>query len=369
MKLNFTNKKERKNCQAFIKALKEIEKHSLRDSQRTVFLHATPAHLQLAPSLLDLHRTRLEATCLITLRPDTFSLQLDHAPHGRVFMLRAFKLLRCFKKIENKVAVVELSWDGEGMRVEFEVEGQALQGQLELEGEEVEEPWPESTGSCESIYETVEVCRLGEEELRGLSMSEEEELWVEFAQSGLFLRTVLQGKYRKEDKILFKEGTPYSYPALRAKLRNRLFLNVAGEYFLGHLHEALKKKKAVELRLRNVYDRYVENQLQGTYLLVESQMDYGSLQTAVGSFLSDQMGSAGEEAVRRDYAQEREREGQQSYLLKAEEGTDLKKIVFNRFNEVDAEAIIAGDAYRERRPMGKIEEGEETFTRRFQSRH
>ena len=85
----------------------------------------------------------------------------------------------------------------------------------------------------------------------------------------------------------------------------------------------------------------------------------------------DQMGSAGEEAVRRDYAQEREREreGQQSYLLKAEEGTDLKKIVFNRFNEVDAEAIIAGDAYRERRPMGKIEEGEETFTRRFQSRH
>jgi hypothetical protein len=366
MKLNFTNKKERKNCQAFIKALKEIEKHSLKDSQRTVFIHAAAAHLQLAPSLLDLHRARLDATCLITLRPDTYSLQLD-LPTARVFRLRAFKLLRCFKKIESRVAVVELSWDGEGMRVEFEVEGQALQGQLQLEAEEVEEPWPESTSSCESIYETVEVCRLGEEELRGLSMSEEEELWVEFGQSGLFLRTVLQGKYRKEDKILFKEGTPYSYPALRAKLRNRLFLNVAGDFFLGHLHEALKKKKPVELRLRNVYDRYVENQLQGTYLLVESQMDYGTLLTAVGGFLSDQMGSAGEEAVRRDYAQERE--GQQSYLLKAEEGTDLKKIVFNRFNEVDAEAIIAGDAYRERRPMGKIEEGEETFTRRFQSRH
>lgn len=59
----------------------------------------------------------------------------------------------------------------------------------------------------------------------------------------------------------------------------------------------------------------------------------------------------------------------ESYLLKAEESNSqqVRNIVLNRFNQVDGEAIIAEELYRERKPLGKIEEGEETFTRKFRS--
>lgn len=61
----------------------------------------------------------------------------------------------------------------------------------------------------------------------------------------------------------------------------------------------------------------------------------------------------------------------ESYLLKSEENNSqqVRNMVLNRFNQVDGEAMIAEEIFKERRPLGKMEEGEETFTRKFASRY
>jgi hypothetical protein len=70
------------------------------------------------------------------------------------------------------------------------------------------------------------------------------------------------------------------------------------------------------------------------------------------------MGAAGEEAIRREI--DRERDVRESSLLKREEGNIevTRRIVLNRMNEVDQDKRIAEEVYNERRPVGKIEEGE-----------
>ena len=74
MRLEFCNKKERKNCQYFIKALKEIEKYHFNNPQRPLFLTVTPNDLRLAPSLDDLHKDHLESSCLIIIKNDSFAV-------------------------------------------------------------------------------------------------------------------------------------------------------------------------------------------------------------------------------------------------------------------------------------------------------
>jgi hypothetical protein len=61
----------------------------------------------------------------------------------------------------------------------------------------------------------------------------------------------------------------------------------------------------------------------------------------------------------------------ESYLLKSEENNSqqVRNMVLNKFNQVDGEAMIAEEIFKERRPLGKIEEGEETFTRKFNSKY
>lgn len=72
MKIEFSNKKEKKNCQYFIRALKEVEKHTIKDPQRPLFLTLTPNDLRMTPTLSDLHLTRIDANCLTIIKNEIF---------------------------------------------------------------------------------------------------------------------------------------------------------------------------------------------------------------------------------------------------------------------------------------------------------
>jgi hypothetical protein len=98
MRLEFCNKKERRNCQHLIKALKEIEKHHLKDQDRPVYLTLTAQDLRLAPTLTDLHTQRLSTSCLVVLKGDIFTADCEEGDEKRVFLIRSFKMLRAFKK-------------------------------------------------------------------------------------------------------------------------------------------------------------------------------------------------------------------------------------------------------------------------------
>ena len=56
MKVSFTNKKDRKNCQYFSKALREIEKKKITDSERNIYLSVSKEQLRITSSLDDIHR-------------------------------------------------------------------------------------------------------------------------------------------------------------------------------------------------------------------------------------------------------------------------------------------------------------------------
>lgn len=98
MKLEFSNKKDRKNCQFLIRALKEIEKHNPKDTQRPFYLTVSHQDLKIAPNLQDLHRQRIEAACLIIIKNDVFTAEIDDEDLGKVYLIHSFKLLRAFKK-------------------------------------------------------------------------------------------------------------------------------------------------------------------------------------------------------------------------------------------------------------------------------
>lgn len=55
---------------------------------------------------------------------------------------------------------------------------------------------------------------------------------------------------------------------IKNKLRNRQFLNLKGEFFLAHLWRCLKKKRSARLYLKNICDRYLENEIRQSYLLM-----------------------------------------------------------------------------------------------------
>lgn len=98
MKLEFSNKKDRKNCQFFIRALKEIEKHNPKDTQRPLYLTICPQDIKIAPALQDLHRQRIEAACLVVIKNDVYTVEVDEEQQGKIYLIQSFKMLRAFKK-------------------------------------------------------------------------------------------------------------------------------------------------------------------------------------------------------------------------------------------------------------------------------
>ena len=140
MRLEFSNKKERKNCQGLIKALKEVEKHNLKDSEKPVFLTLTAHDLRVSPFLEDPHTSRVEATCEVVIRGESFSRQEEEV--GKVFKFKSFKLLRAFRKNENKIVLIELQFGAEGLTVYFETENKQFICESRVECAEVEMRWP-----------------------------------------------------------------------------------------------------------------------------------------------------------------------------------------------------------------------------------
>lgn len=117
-------------------------------------------------------------------------------------------------------------------------------------------------------------------------------------ETGLCVRTS-RGKVRKEGRVQFKEQAEYNYMTIKNKLRNRQFLNLKGEFFLAHLWRCLKKKRATHLYIKNIYDRYLENEVRQSYIVMETKTEFGAIFKIVGCFISEQMGEEGEEAIRR----------------------------------------------------------------------
>lgn len=101
-------------------------------------------------------------------------------------------------------------------------------------------------------------------------------------------------------------NSSYKYLTLKNKLRNRHYLNLKGEYFLETLWEGLKKKKPVELFVKNIYDRYEEKEIRSSYLVIKTQVEYGTIYKIIGCYVSEQMDESGEEAIRREVQKERE---------------------------------------------------------------
>ena len=79
MRIEFGNKKERKNCHGFIKALKEVEKHHSKDAERPIFFTVNATDLRLAPYASDPHHSHVEATCQVVIKADSFAKQGDES--------------------------------------------------------------------------------------------------------------------------------------------------------------------------------------------------------------------------------------------------------------------------------------------------
>ena len=129
-------------------------------------------------------------------------------------------------------------------------------------------------------------------------MKDEQELWLELIQNGLFFRS-LNGKVRKEGKLQLKENAEYKYMMVKNKLQNRTFLNLRGQFFLGHLWKCLKKKRTAIIHLKNIFDRYMESEIRQSYVVLETKLEYGTIFKVIGCFLSDQMGEQAENNMRR----------------------------------------------------------------------
>ncbi len=67
---------------------------------------------------------------------------------------------------------------------------------------------------------------------------------------------------------------------------------------MDHLYETMKKKRTAQLLIKLVNDPYQENQIKFAYLLLKSSTDFGLLIKLIGCFICDQMGEAGELAIR-----------------------------------------------------------------------
>jgi hypothetical protein len=99
---------------------------------------------------------------------------------------------------------------------------------------------------------------------------------------------------RKEGRVQLKEQAEYSYMTVKNKLRSRRFLNLKGDFFLPHLTRCLKKKRAAHLYIKNICDRYLENEVRQSYLVMETKTESGTILKMVGCFVSEQMGEEGE---------------------------------------------------------------------------
>ncbi len=95
-----------------------------------------------------------------------------------------------------------------------------------------------------------------------------------------------RGKVRKEGRVVFKEQAEYNYMMIKNKLHSRRFLNLKGDYFLSHLTRCLKKKRSTHLYIKNICDRYMENQVKQSYLVLETKVEFGIIFKMVGCFVS-----------------------------------------------------------------------------------
>lgn len=80
------------------------------------------------------------------------------------------------------------------------------------------------------------VGRLSEVELSALSMFKaKQELWLELKQDGIFFRAVSSGRCLKESKLTLGKDSGFSFTTLKAKLLNRVFINVESNYLMDQL--------------------------------------------------------------------------------------------------------------------------------------
>lgn len=73
---------------------------------------------------------------------------------------------------------------------------------------------------------------------------------------------------------------------IKNKLHSRRFLNLKGDYFLSHLTRCLKKKRAANLYIKNICERFNENQVKLSYLVLETKTEFGTIFKMVGCFIS-----------------------------------------------------------------------------------
>jgi hypothetical protein len=166
--------------------------------------------------------------------------------------------------------------------------------------------------------------------------------------------------------------TGFNFNNLKARLHNKVFLSLLkGDFLLDTFYEIFKKKRTAHLFVKVVMDPYLAQQLKSAYIVTRTLTDYGFLTTTVECFPCEQMGETGELLLRQQRDQQHEKEVKEGSLLKREEGSieQVGRAVLNHFNLVDQDKRQAEGAFRERLPVGKLEEGEETLTRRYQSKY
>ena len=83
---------------------------------------------------------------------------------GQVYKFKSFKLLRAFRKNENKVVLIEIIIENNGIiSVYFETESKNLIVNMKVECEVFETEWPESIESArENNYELIPIGIVGE---------------------------------------------------------------------------------------------------------------------------------------------------------------------------------------------------------------
>lgn len=123
--------------------------------------------------------------------------------------------------------------------------------------------------------------------------------------------------------------TGFSFTTLKAKLKNKIFINVKGEFLLDQLDETCKKKMVTSIEIKLINDSYQEQHCKLAYLLLKTHTDYGLLIKSLSCYLCEQMGEEGERIIQEELLH---KEPNYSSLLKNEEGglQDVKRVILNR---------------------------------------
>ena len=232
--------------------------------------------------------------------------------------------------------------------------------------------WPQPVEHVKDGESLVHVAKLSEEFMRGLTLEEtNENVWLVFEPECFFFRIINgTGLIVRESKMPLLNNCNYNFNFLKSKFVGRMIVYIpGGPKFIHRLRELAKKKGEAQLVIKVLKDSGEQTSFRRTFLVMMMQTDYGIIQHVSLCYLCEYMVQAVEHCRQtRELVRRREQDREINLLKKEESGplVEMKRVVINSvFGEVGVEKRQAEDAYRERRMIGKLEEGEETITRKF----